>query len=74
LRFIRQDRELYAIWQVFALCVPPDFVQALSFGRTRIKKMEFMVGVVVGFALGYGVRSVISRHRRARARREIGKE
>jgi NhaP-type Na+/H+ or K+/H+ antiporter len=32
--------------------------------------MEFLIGVVVGFALGYGVRSLMSRYRRARARRE----
>jgi hypothetical protein len=34
--------------------------------------MEFLLGVVVGFALGYGVREAISRRRRARARRESG--
>jgi hypothetical protein len=34
--------------------------------------MEFLLGVVVGFALGYGVREAISRRRRARARRERG--
>ena len=34
--------------------------------------MELLIGVVVGFGLGYGVRSVISRHRRERARRERG--
>jgi hypothetical protein len=41
------------------------------FWRRRIK-MEFLLGVVVGFALGYGVREAISRRRRARARRESG--
>jgi hypothetical protein len=34
--------------------------------------MEFLIGVVVGFVLGYGVREALSRHRRARARRESG--
>jgi hypothetical protein len=34
--------------------------------------MELLVGVVVGFVLGYGARSVISRNRRERARRERG--
>ena len=33
--------------------------------------MELLIGVVVGFGLGYGVR-FISRHRRERARRERG--
>ena len=32
--------------------------------------MEFMVGAVVGFVLGFGVREAMSRYRRARARRE----
>jgi hypothetical protein len=32
--------------------------------------MEFLLGVVVGFALGYGVREAMLRYRRARARRE----
>jgi hypothetical protein len=35
--------------------------------------MEFLLGVVIGFALGYGVREAISRRRRARARRESGR-
>ena len=34
--------------------------------------MELLIGVVVGFGLGFGVRSFISRHRRERARRERG--
>jgi NhaP-type Na+/H+ or K+/H+ antiporter len=34
--------------------------------------MELVIGVVVGFVLGYGARAVMSRHRRARARRESG--
>jgi hypothetical protein len=32
--------------------------------------MELLIGVVVGFGLGYGVRSFLSRHRRERARRD----
>jgi hypothetical protein len=31
------------------------------------KKMEFLIGVFVGFVLGYGVREAILRYRRARA-------
>jgi NhaP-type Na+/H+ or K+/H+ antiporter len=34
--------------------------------------MELLIGVVVGFVLGYGVRSAMSRYRRTRARRESG--
>jgi hypothetical protein len=32
--------------------------------------MEFLLGVFVGFALGYGIREAMSRYRRERARRE----
>jgi hypothetical protein len=32
--------------------------------------MEFLIGLVVGFVLGYGIRSLMSRYRRARARLE----
>jgi len=32
--------------------------------------MDLLLGVVVGFVLGYGVRSLMSRYRRARTRRE----
>jgi hypothetical protein len=32
--------------------------------------MELLIGVVVGFVLGYGVREAMSRRRRVRARRE----
>jgi hypothetical protein len=32
--------------------------------------MEFLIGVVVGFVLGYGVREAMSRYRRSRSRRE----
>jgi hypothetical protein len=34
--------------------------------------MEFLIGVVVGFVLGYGVRSLMSRYRRARTRLNRG--
>jgi len=34
--------------------------------------MELLIGVVVGFGLGYGVRSAMLRYRRAHARRERG--
>jgi hypothetical protein len=34
--------------------------------------MELLIGVVVGFGLGYGIRSAMSRYRRAHARRERG--
>ena len=37
-----------------------------------INNMEFLIGVVVGFVLGYGVREGMSRYRRARARRQRG--
>jgi hypothetical protein len=37
-----------------------------------INNMEFLIGVVVGFVLGYGVREAMSRYRRARARRQRG--
>jgi hypothetical protein len=33
-------------------------------------KMQLLIGVVVGFVLGYGVREAMSRRRRERARRE----
>jgi hypothetical protein len=36
------------------------------------KKMELLIGVAVGFVLGYGVRSLMSRYRSARARRQTG--
>jgi len=32
--------------------------------------MDYLICVVIGFVLGYGVREAISRHRRARVRRE----
>jgi NhaP-type Na+/H+ or K+/H+ antiporter len=32
--------------------------------------MEFLIGVVVGFVLGYGVREAMSRYRRSHSRRE----
>jgi hypothetical protein len=34
--------------------------------------MELLIGVLVGFGLGYGVREAMSRYRRARARRQKG--
>jgi NhaP-type Na+/H+ or K+/H+ antiporter len=34
--------------------------------------MELVIAVVVGFVLGYGARAIMSRHRRARARRQRG--
>jgi hypothetical protein len=38
----------------------------------RDKKIELLVAVVVGFALGFSVREAMSRYRRARARRRRG--
>jgi len=34
--------------------------------------MELLIGVVVGFVLGYGIRPAMSRYRRAYAGRESG--
>ena len=45
LRFARQDREFCAIWQVFALCAPTDFVQLVCVCRDhaldRFKRATF---------------------------------
>src|SRR5512143_2904908 len=59
-----------AVWKSFTACERPSNRsdhgwQVSLFGS---KKMELLIGVIVGFVLGYGVRSAMSRYRRARAR------
>jgi hypothetical protein len=62
LRFARQNRELYTIWQVFALRVPADFVQFVYVGRNHsldcVKRPTFArhdyLDAIVGHALGRG--------------------